>query len=280
MIRRLAWFLTALLAVLLVYAILIEPNRLVVREVLVPSEPLDRFFGEAVVVHLSDLHLGGIGFREKRLLRALERIRPDYVFVTGDYVRMRKPYGPVLDLLDRIDAPGGIYGVLGNVDYNGTRESCRICHEGGPGGALRDADPIRVLRNEHEAIERDGKTLLLVGLDELDARAGRPDPRRLLEESPREIPRIVLAHTTSFVREAEAAGAELYLAGDTHGGQAALPSGLLRRIMPEKRWDFRAGRFRIGSLWLHVHHGIGWSIAPLRFGYPPLVAVLRFREEP
>ncbi len=280
MIRRLGWFLAVLAAVLLVYAILIEPNRLVVREVFVPSEPLDRFFGDAVVVHLSDLHLGGIGFREKRLLRALERIRPDYVFVTGDYVRMQKPYDPVLDLLRRIDAPGGVYGVLGNVDYNGTRQSCRICHEGGPDGPLRGADPIRMLRNERATIERNGRTLLLIGLDELDARAGRPDPRRLLEESPREIPRIVLAHTTSFVRPAAASGADLYLAGDTHGGQAALPSGLLRRIMPEKRWDFRAGRFRVGSLWLYVHHGIGWSIVPFRFGYPPLVAVLRFREEP
>ncbi|MFH1679602.1 MAG: metallophosphoesterase [Candidatus Eisenbacteria bacterium] len=280
MVRRFAPFLLLLPAVLLVYGFLIEPNRLVVREVFLPSERLDRFFGDAVVVHLSDLHLTGIGFREKRLLRALERIRPDYVFVTGDYIGARRPYGPVLDLLGRLDPIVGVYGVLGNVDYNGTRESCRICHEGGPGGPLRGPEPIRVLRNESALLERNGKTLLLIGLDEFDTRPERPDPRRLLEESERATPRIVLSHTTAWVGEAAACGADLYLAGDTHGGQAALPAGLFRRIMPEKHWEYRDGRFRVGSLWLHVHHGIGWSILPFRLGYPPLVAVLRFREEP
>jgi hypothetical protein len=278
MVRRIGRILLALLGVLLVYAFLIEPNRLVVREIVVPSERLDRFFGDATVVQLSDLHLAGIGFREKRLLHALERIRPDYVFITGDYVRMGKPSAPVLDLLGKIRAPGGIYGVLGNVDYSGTRESCRMCHEDGPGGPLRGPRPIHMLRNETITIERNGRRLQIIGLDPFDSRTNRPDPDQIVAESDEEIPRLLLSHTTASVPAASEAGVDLYLAGDTHGGQAVFPTALLRRLMPEKHWEYRDGLFRVGPLWLHVHHGIGWSVLPFRLGYPPLVAVLRFRE--
>jgi predicted MPP superfamily phosphohydrolase len=273
-------FLLFLAGALVVYAVAIEPNRMVVREVRVPSERLNRFFDGATVVQISDLHVAGIGLRERRLVAALRRVRPDYVFVTGDFVRMEEPYGPVLDLLARIEAPGGVYGVLGNVDNMGSRESCRMCHETGPGWPLRTGGPIRMLRNESVGIERRGERLLLIGLDEWDGREGRPDPGSLLAESDRDIPRIVLAHTTSFVGEASEAGVDLYLAGDTHGGQARLPAPVLRRLMPDKHWEYRDGVFRIGSLGLFVNHGIGWSILPFRLGYPPLVAVFRFEENP
>ncbi|RPJ48929.1 MAG: hypothetical protein EHM19_01525 [Candidatus Latescibacterota bacterium] len=278
MLRRIAALFALLAAAFLVYAFLVEPNRLVVREVVIPSERLARFFEGATVVHLSDLHLAGIGHHEKRLLRLLERLRPDYVFITGDYVREGSPYGPVLDLLAGIDAPGGVYGVLGNVDYNGTRESCRMCHQGGPGGTLRGEDPIRMLRNESIVLERGAEKLRVVGLDEFDSRSGRPEARSLLAESDESIPTLVFSHTTANAKEASERGVDLYLAGDTHGGQAALPTALLRRLMPEKHWEYRDGLFRVGGTPLFVHHGFGWSILPLRFGYPPLVAVLRFRE--
>jgi hypothetical protein len=279
MLRRFGRALLVLVIGLLLYAFVVEPNRLVVREIVIPSERLDRFFRGATVVHLSDIHQAGIGFREKRLLRALERIHPDYVFITGDYVRMGKPYEPVLDLLGRVRATGGVFGVLGNVDYQGFRESCRMCHEGGPGGALRGAHPIRMLRNETVTLERGGERLQIIGLDEFDTRPNRPDPAAVLAESDGEIPRLLLAHTSLFVPEASAHGVDLYLAGDTHGGQTALPTALLRRAMPEKHWEYRDGLFRIGPTALHVHHGIGWSILPFRLGVPPLIAVLRFREE-
>jgi predicted MPP superfamily phosphohydrolase len=155
-----------------------------------------------------------------------------------------------------------------------------MCHDTGPDWRLRTGGPIRMLRNESVGIERCGKMLLLLGLDEWDGREGHPDPGRLLAESDRDPPRIVLAHTTSFVGRASEAGVDLYLAGDTHGGQARLPASILRRLMPDKHWEYRDGVFRVGSLGLFVNHGIGWSILPFRLGYPPLVAVLRFEENP
>ena len=278
MIRRAVLVVSILFTALAAYAFLVEPNRLVVREITIPSDRLARFFEGAVVVHISDTHVAKIGGREQRLLELLHRIDPDYVFVTGDYVRGDKPFGPAVELLGRIPAKKGFFGVLGNVDYNGTRESCRLCHSTGPAGELRGDDPVVMMRNNTRVLERNGRELVLLGLDEIAAQNGPDDPKRLLFESSDDRPRIVIAHTSSLIDEAADAGIDLYLAGDTHGGQVALPEWILKKMMPEKRWKYRDGLFRVGPTWLYVHRGIGWSILPVRFGYPPMVTVLRFEE--
>ena len=99
MIRRAVLVVSILFTALAAYAFLVEPNRLVVREITIPSDRLARFFEGAVVVHISDTHVAKIGGREQRLLELLHRIDPDYVFVTGDYVRGDKPFGPAVELL-------------------------------------------------------------------------------------------------------------------------------------------------------------------------------------
>jgi predicted MPP superfamily phosphohydrolase len=252
----------------------------VVRQAVLPSEELARFFEGACVVHLSDLHVGRIGLREKRLIEALAEIEPDYVFVTGDYIQEKRPPEAALELLARIPAREGIWGVLGNVDYNGRRESCRLCHEGSTGESLRQDSPIRMLRNERIVIERGEKKLTLIGLDETDGINGGPDPEDVLREANGDTPRMVIAHTPFLVSQAAEQGVELYLAGDTHGGQMRAPSWLLERVMPEKIWRYRDGRYAVGSLWLYVNHGVGWSILPIRLGVLPEIVILRFEEEP
>ncbi|MBN1825235.1 MAG: metallophosphoesterase [Candidatus Eisenbacteria bacterium] len=278
---RLRWLWIALVpfAAILIYGTLIEPARLVVREVRVPSPPLARFFGGATVVHVSDLHTRGIGRRERLLLEALEKIDPDYVFVTGDYVHANRSREPALELLRRFPGRAEVWGVLGNVDYDGSRESCLLCHVGGPGGPLRGREPIRMLRNEAIDLERDGRRLRLIGLDEMDTRAQGGDPDRLLSAPADSIPVVILAHTPWMLERAADSGADLFLAGDTHGGQIAAPKALLERFLSDKDWRYRRGRFRVGGLWLHVDSGVGWSIFPVRFGMPPEITVLRFTEE-
>lgn len=262
-----------------VYSTLIEPNRVTIREVTVPSEPLASFFGDATVIHLSDFHSTRIGLREKRVIQILERLDPDYVFITGDFTSPGRSRQPVLDMISRIPARRGIWGVLGNVDYDGSRESCMFCHAGGPGGALHVSPPLHMLRNESISIEKEGETLTILGLDEFAGLNGGPRPAGVLNTSGGETPRIVLAHTSFLAKEAAKKGVDLYLCGDTHGGQILLPTGILANTMPKKHWEYRQGRFRIDRLWLYVNRGIGWSIFPLRIGCTPEVAVLRFREE-
>lgn len=277
--RRALILMAAVLAAVAIYGTLVEPNHVVVRRVRIPSDRLARFFGDAVVVHLSDFQMRSFGGREKKLLRMLEEIGPDYVFITGDYSQKNGDYPAVLRLLERMPASEGIWGVLGNTDYNRQRMYCTLCHADRSYGTVRDGDPIRVLRNEVVHLERNGRRLALIGLDEYDDadwNRGGPSPTSVLREPTGDEPRLVLAHTPFCVELAERLDVDLYLAGDTHGGQIAMPDPILQKVMPDKYMQYRTGLYAVGSLYLHVNPGIGWNDVPVRIGCPPEITVLTF----
>src|SRR5262245_32958161 len=69
-----------------VQAVVVEPHLMLSRRDLVlPAGPLaDRLAG-VTVVHLTDLHVHGMGVRERRLASALAAAAPGLVLITGDF---------------------------------------------------------------------------------------------------------------------------------------------------------------------------------------------------
>ena len=85
---------------------------------------------------------------------------------------------------------------------------------------------------------------------------------------------LALIHEPDLAFEAHAQGADLILAGHTHGGQVKLPligAPYTHRVDP--RITIAAGFQRIGAGLLHITSGLGHTI-PLRFRCPPEVAWL------
>jgi uncharacterized protein len=86
--------------------------------------------------------------------------------------------------------------------------------------------------------------------------------------------RLFLHHAPDRVYEAVRAGADLYLAGHTHGGQVALPLyGALVTFSTSGK-EFEAGRYQRGDTAIYVTRGIGTSFLKLRFLARPEVAVI------
>jgi predicted MPP superfamily phosphohydrolase len=85
----------------------------------------------------------------------------------------------------------------------------------------------------------------------------------------------VIQHSPGWFRSPDAAAvdtrASLCLAGHTHGGQIALFG--LPLWTPRGSGDFVAGRYDLAMCPLYVSRGIGTSIAPVRFGARPEIAV-------
>ncbi|MFM7381256.1 MAG: metallophosphoesterase, partial [Bacteroidota bacterium] len=72
------------------------------------------------IVHLSDLHTGSWDDREaiQRGLDLVHSLQPDLIFFTGDLVNTRAAeVEPWMDLLVQIQAPLGVFSILGNHDY-------------------------------------------------------------------------------------------------------------------------------------------------------------------
>jgi hypothetical protein len=80
---------------------------------------------------------------------------------------------------------------------------------------------------------------------------------------------LALIHEPELAFEAHAQGADLILAGHTHGGQVRLPLiGAPYTLRLDDRLAIASGFQRIGEAILHITAGLGHTI-PLRFRCPP-----------
>jgi predicted MPP superfamily phosphohydrolase len=215
------------------------------------------------VVFIADPHL-----REENLplvhetIREINAMKPSLVLIGGDFV-----YGDSEDLAlqavwREVDAP--VYAVLGNHDYRTGDTAATLVKKFAQArlstaGALDDgtadiafadrvaatleANGVRVLRNEAVDLDVDGRSVRLVGVD--DGWAGRAAPPALEPTA---------AFTIYLVHEPECAGAwgaDLVLAGHTHGGQF-LPGAVADRLG-------LSGRSTLGRGTMYVTRGIGTS---------------------
>lgn len=170
-----------------------------------------------------------------------------------------------------LEAPLGAFAVLGNHD-----------HYDGEAGALRTelaSLGLRVLDNENVELERRGDPLVLAGID--DWTTGEPDLAAALSTA-RTAPVLLLSHNPDAFFEAARGGADLVLAGHTHGGQVRLPGlgapiTMSRYRLSDGHYTFApAGRSEPSQL--IVSRGIGVVGLPLRLACPPEALLLTLRN--
>ena len=71
---------------LISYGVIIEPYNIEIHHVYIHDSSLHRILKDEIIVQLYDLHIGSLGKREQEVLDILEQLRPDIIFLTGDYV--------------------------------------------------------------------------------------------------------------------------------------------------------------------------------------------------
>jgi hypothetical protein len=270
--KKLAVGFLAALLFLGVWAFYLEPSSLEVHELelVLPRWPEDS--SALTVALLSDLHVGSPYYDVEKLEAVVERVNgrgPDLVLLAGDYV-----IGGVLggefttpeDVaagLEGLDAPLGVYAVLGNHDwwFDGSRIRRAFEREG-----------VRVLDNESLHIQREGFDFWLIGLGDLWE--SRPDVDLLLEGIPAGAPAIAFTHNPDVFPEIPPR-VSLTLAGHTHGGQVRFPL-LGTPVVPSRYGErFVRGHIVEDGRHLYVTSGLGTSILPVRFRVPPEVVILR-----
>jgi uncharacterized protein len=211
--------------------------------------------------------------------------KPDLTVLLGDFVgnhRFVTGYvapGAWAAELARLEAPLGVYSVLGNHDWwtaaipsdppDGSRSVRKALAEAG----------IPVLENRALRLWQNGKPFWLVGLgDQLALRPGRYEARGVddLAGSLREIrddaPAILLAHEPYiFPRVPDRIA--LTLCGHTHGGQVYIPF-VGAPFTSKVHGKYVYGSYSEGPRELLVSGGLGESAAPVRFLRPPEVVVV------
>lgn len=222
------------------------------------------------IVHLTDLHHSLFTPLEEiqRAVHLTNRLRPDLVALTGDYVTLSHDYiWPLAQALGKLRSRLGVFAVLGNHDFQVDADEVTR--------ALR-AHRIRVLRNSHYALRSRSATLWVVGVDDLWWQAD--DLGAALDSVPARDPKILLCHNPLGIRAASEHSIDLVLSGHTHGGQVRLPvvGSVYGRSKLGKR--FVEGWNRLSGTQIYISRGIGKVLVPLRVGCPPEIACLRLRR--
>jgi hypothetical protein len=221
------------------------------------------------ILQISDVHAGpymGVE-RMARLRDHALGLNPDLIVFTGDQMDRRDSDAELFAAgFTGIDAPLGVWGILGNHDH--------FIDPARSEWALRAAG-IEPLVNRGVTFERDGASLALVGVDDLGATRARGPDFAVLGSFPTSF-RICLCHQPQGWHQAAAAGAHLTLAGHTHGGQIALTGRTLNPARLSTRYI--AGPYRRDEAFLYVSRGVGVGAVPVRVGAPPEIDLLTLRS--
>ena len=256
-------------------ACLVYSNQLHVRVIEVYSWGNSRILQGKKIVQLSDLHIGREGIAHEGEIRGrLAELNPDMILLTGDYVRWfaeKEDYQKAIAFLGTLQAPFGVFAVLGDADYSNARQSCGFCHR----ADLVRPTPmphVRFLRNTFVDVPLGQDTLRVIGLDAA-LEAGTRWQRLQPWVSPR--PTILLSHTSVVYRAIPAQEDIFVFSGDTHGGEIYMPDLFWKLWKRKPDPEHMYGHYREGNKQLYVTSGVG-SDLPFRFGVPAEIAVFCF----
>lgn len=254
-----------------VYGLYFEPFNLGVSrlQVVLPASASFR----VRVVQLSDLHVERTTERERRMLATVERLKPDLLLLTGDYLNLdyvddARARRDTRELLRQLYAPYGVYAIPGTPVVD-TDDALAALFDG--------LDNVTLLYDEFVQLDLDGQTVYLVGVANLELERDRDSLRELMAQLPPEALSVLLYHTPDLIETAAELGVDLYLAGHTHGGQVRLPwfGAIFTGSRYGKRYE--AGLYQVGSTRLYVSRGIGLEglgMPRVRFLCPPEIVDL------
>lgn len=247
------------------YAYFVEPNKLELNKYVIQDSQLKG----VKIVFASDFHVKPYG--QQRLDKIVEMINaenPDLVLSVGDYVcghthHSTMPIEDIAKTLGKVKAKYGFYTTLGNHDgWYGHDDIKKALQEHG----------IKVLDNENAKLNIKGKTLYIVGVE--DMMTGKPDLSKALNGTKQ--PVILLSHTPDIYPKVWE-NVNLTLAGHTHGGQIRIPF-IDRPIFTASGYGdkYTKGFIEENGKKMFVTRGIGVSILPLRFNCPPEINLIEF----
>ncbi|MDH6235828.1 metallophosphoesterase [Cryobacterium sp. CG_9.6] len=294
---------------------LVERKRFTLREVTVPVLPPGAL--PIRVLHISDLHMAPWQQDKQEWIRALAELKPDLVVNTGDNLGHAEGIDGVAFALAPFQGVPGVF-VNGSNDYVGPQAKNPLRYFAGPSKTRATGEPSSALdtdklrnvfaelgwtdiNNAAEALDVRGTHVEFFGVD--DPHIGRdrldlitraiddlrandplsderwPDPETATEPRPTVTIGVTHAPYQRVLNSLVNHGAQLILAGHTHGGQVCVPGfgALVTNCDIPRRQVKGLSLWNLGlrTAFLNVSAGLGTSIyAPVRFACRPEATLL------
>lgn len=248
----------------------------------IPGLP-DNFKGIKIAL-LGDFHSSPIVSRGllDRAAWLTMQAKPDIIFFVGDFVsevfkvyrgsfhKLNDKYLYRLsDALSAMNAPMGIYGVLGNHDFWYGPEGVKSITS-----VLSEKNKVQWLRNRSTIITRAGQEIALVGVD--DYWHDCCSINEAGKDLDKDITKILLSHNpdVNFAIDSYRIKIDLVLCGHTHGGQISLPFIGAPFTSSQAGQKYVSGLVRDGQRQTYVTRGVGHLMIPVRYNCPPDVTII------
>jgi len=218
------------------------------------------------IVVASDLHIGyTVGLKKLTdFVNIINEQHPDMVLLCGDiFDRSLRPVKAMnaTAILKKINAPMGVYAVLGNHEYYGNLpEFIKL---------LKEAN-ITLLRDSVATV---GKDILLVGRDDASNKK-RKKLNQLVSNADSTKLIIVLDHQPNNLSESQASKVDFQFSGHTHDGQI-FPLNLITRSI----YELSHGYLFKNPTHYYVTSGLGIWGATYRIGTQSEIVIVSVNQK-
>ncbi len=243
------------------------------------------------IAHISDIHSGSFYNKTsvKKGVHLLLQQRADMVFFTGDLVnKVTREVEDFFPLLSRIQAPLGVFSVLGNHDYG---DYVNWPSKGAKHRNLMEMLEVhrrlgwQLLLNENRLLQIGKASLAVLGvenwgmghfskygrLDEASKGTEEADLKLLLSHDP--------SHWEARVIK-DFPDIDVTFSGHTHGFQFGLEMGRMKLSPSRFKYKHWAGLYEHDGQYLYVNRGFGYMMnLPFRLGIRPEITVLELVKE-
>lgn len=239
------------------------------------------------IAQISDIHSGSFLLKEpvERSVTLINEQQPDIVFFTGDLVNSKAAeMEPFMEMFSKINAPLGVYSVLGNHDYGDYH------HWPNQMEKIKNFEKLKsihkslgwdLLLNEHRQLSYNDSTINVIGVENYSAHPRFPkygDLARATAGMNGGDISILLSHDPSHWDDQvlkSYKNINLTLSGHTHGFQFGVEIPGWFKWSPiqymYKQW---AGLYENESQYLYVNRGLGYLGYPGRVGILPEITIL------
>jgi len=247
-------------------------------------------FHNYTITQISDVHSGSFDNRDKIEygVSLINEQKSDVILFTGDMVNNKSSeMEPWAELFSTLQAPDGIYSILGNHDYG---DYIPWDTEEEKAQNLEDLKALQrdmgfdLLLNEHRYLQRGGDQIALIGVENWGRggfkKAG--DLAKATEGIQPEDFKILMSHDPSHWEDKvihDELHYHLTLSGHTHGMQFGIEIPGWVKWSPVKwRYKYWAGIYEELGQFINVNRGFGFLGYPGRVGIWPEITVIRLRK--
>ena len=254
-----------------------------VRRTKVKLPNLPAAFNGLKIIQISDIHSGSF-YDKEAVNRGVDMIleqKPDIVFFTGDLVNdSADEMNDYMDVFSRIEAPLGVYSILGNHDYGDyaqwESEEAKVRNL----ERLKEVHAElgwRLLLDEHIYLERNTDKIALIGVQNWGKGFHQVGDLKKAYEGCKAEVKLLLSHDPTHWDEQvrkDYQDIDITFSGHTHGAQMGIETGGFKWSPISLRYKKWAGLYQEEQQYLYVNRGYGFLGYPGRIGILPEITVM------